>query len=54
LFLIPRIEILFQTWDKILKTKAIGVMHFGFFMKTTIWIKIREGLDGQQWTIAQT
>jgi hypothetical protein len=33
---------------------AIRVMHFGFFMKATIWIKTREGSDGRQWTIIQT
>jgi hypothetical protein len=24
----------------------IGVIHDGFFIKTTIWIKTREGADG--------
>jgi hypothetical protein len=33
---------------------VIRIMHFGFFMKTTIWIKTREGLNGTQWTIIQT
>lgn len=33
---------------------AIGVMHYGFFMKAIIWIKTSEGLDGRQWTIIQT
>jgi hypothetical protein len=33
---------------------AIRVMHFGFFMNATIWIKTREGVDVRQWTIIQT
>jgi hypothetical protein len=33
---------------------AIGVMHSGFFMKATIWIKTSEGSNGRQWTIIQT
>jgi riboflavin transporter FmnP len=30
---------------------AINIIHSWFFMKATIWIKIREGVDGKQWTI---
>jgi hypothetical protein len=30
---------------------AVGVIHYRFFMKTTIWIKIKEGADGRRWTI---
>jgi hypothetical protein len=33
---------------------AIGVMHAGFFIKVTIWIKTRKGAYGWQWTIIQT
>jgi hypothetical protein len=32
---------------------AVSVMHSGFFMKTTIWIKIRKGANGRRWTINQ-
>jgi hypothetical protein len=30
---------------------AISVIDSKFFMKTTIWIRIREGEDGRRWTI---
>jgi hypothetical protein len=33
---------------------VIKVMHAGFFIKTMIWIKAREGANGRQWTIIQT
>jgi hypothetical protein len=33
---------------------AVCVIHFVFFMKVIIWIKIREGVDGRRWTIIQT
>jgi len=46
-FFIPIIENLFQAGDKILRTKIIEVMHYRFFMKATIWIKTKEGSDGQ-------
>ncbi len=33
---------------------AIGVMCSRFFVKATIWIKIKEGLDGRHQTLVQT
>lgn len=30
---------------------AVCVIYFGFFMKLTIWIKIKEGANGRRWTI---
>jgi hypothetical protein len=30
---------------------GVRFIHFGFFMKATIWIKIREGATGRRWTI---
>ncbi len=32
---------------------VIRVMHSRFFMKVTIWIKIKERLDGWQQTVVQ-
>jgi hypothetical protein len=32
----------------------IRVIHVGFFMEATIWLKIRSDLNGQQWSILQT
>jgi hypothetical protein len=32
---------------------AIGITQLRFFMKVTLWIKTRLGIDGRQWSFIQ-